>query len=199
MIVRSYDQRNTSDSCAAYAALISSISERDRARNVEQCDDILRSFINETNKYEGRFKKTLAVKKLTLESLLNYRFRGTTLPHEELLIALENIIIDNVTTHSAPKVEKIDASATMDIGMAGTDGEEAFEDLYGKAPEFAVQALYKGTGKGRWNGGKAPSWSVQKYFNSGKGEKRSESCWKGTVVQDLRQERRKRARERWQG
>ena len=107
------------------------------------------------------------------ESLLNYRSRGTTLPYEELLIALENSIIDKVTTHSIPKVKKIDTIALMEIGTtAGTDGEEAFEEEYGKTSEFAVQAVYKGTGaKGGWNGGKGPSWSVQKYFNSGKGEK----------------------------
>ena len=87
---------------SAYAALISNISERDRAEDVEQLDDILRNFINETNKYEGRFGKNpdegkiLAVKKLMPESLLNCRLRGTTLPHEELLIALENIITDKV-------------------------------------------------------------------------------------------------------
>ena len=34
------------------------------------------------------------MKKLMPVSLLNYRFRGTTLSYEELLIALENIIID---------------------------------------------------------------------------------------------------------
>ena len=55
---------------------------------------------NEINKYEGRFGKirdeeeTLAVKKLMFESLLNYRFRGTSLPCEELLIVLEIIIIE---------------------------------------------------------------------------------------------------------
>ena len=106
------------------------------------------------------------------ESLLTYRSRGTTLPYEELHIALENIIIDKVTTHS-PKVKKIDTSAQMEIGRtAGTDGEEAFEEGYGKTSELAVQAVYKGTGaKVGWNGGKGPSWSVQKYFNSGKGAK----------------------------
>ena len=64
-------------------------------------------------------------------------------------------------------------SALMEIGKtAGTDGEEALEEGYGKTSEFSVQAVYKGTGaKGGWNGGKGPSWSVQKYFNSGKGEK----------------------------
>ena len=58
------------------------------------------TFINETNKFENRLGKTrdeekmLAVKKLMLDSLLNFRFRGTTLNYEELPIALENIIID---------------------------------------------------------------------------------------------------------
>ena len=59
------------------------------------------------------------------ESLLNHRFRGTTLPYEDLLIALENKIIDKVTTHSALKVKNIDTSAPMEIGMAAgrTDGQ----------------------------------------------------------------------------
>ena len=68
-----------------------------------------------------------------LESLLNFRLRGTTLPHEKLLIALANIIVDKVTTLSASKVKKIDTSAPMEIGMAaGTDGDEALEEGYGK-------------------------------------------------------------------
>ena len=46
----------------------------------------------------------LAVKKLMLERLLNYRFRGTTMSYSELLVALENIIIDKVAT--VPTAEK---------------------------------------------------------------------------------------------
>ena len=95
--------------------------------------------IRSEKKYEGRFgkirdeEKTLAVKRLMPENLLNYRFRGTTLPYEELLIAQENIIVDKVTTHSASKVKKIDTSAPMEIGMAsGTDGEETFEEGRGR-------------------------------------------------------------------
>ena len=156
-IVRRYDQRNTSDRSSAYAALISNISERDRAKDVEQFDDILRNFINETNKYEGRFgkfetkRRFWQSKKLMPESLLNYRFRGTTLPYEELFIALENITIDKVTAHSTSKVKKIDTSAPMEIGMAaGTDGEEAFEEGYGKASELAVQASVQGNRSQRW-------------------------------------------------
>ena len=175
MIVRRYDQRNTPDRSSAYAALISNISERDRAKDVEQFDDTLRNFINETNKYEGRFwkirneDKTLAVKRLMPESLLNCRFRGTTLAYEELLIALENSIMDKVTTLSVPKVQKIDTSKPMEIGMAaGTDGKETFEERYGKTSELAVHAVYKGTGaKGGWNAGKGPGSIVQTYFNSG--------------------------------
>ena len=75
------------DRSSTYAALISNISERDRAKDVEQFDDILRNFINETNKHEERFgnirdeEQILAVKKLMPENLLNYRFRGTTHCH----------------------------------------------------------------------------------------------------------------------
>ena len=42
LIVRRYDQRNTSDKSSAYAALISNITGRDRAKDVEHFDDILR-------------------------------------------------------------------------------------------------------------------------------------------------------------
>ena len=64
-------------------------------------------------------------------------------------MALENIIIDKVTTHSASKVKNFDASAPMEIGMsAGIDGEEAFEEGYGKTSELAVQAVYQGTEEG---------------------------------------------------
>ena len=63
------DQRITSHRSSAYAALISNISEHDRAKDAEQLDDIFWNFINETNKYEGRFGnirdegKILAAKK----------------------------------------------------------------------------------------------------------------------------------------
>ena len=105
-IVRRYDQRNTSDKKSACAALITNISDKDIVKDVEQLDDILRTFSNDTNKFENRFgkikdeEKMLAVKKLMLESLLNYRFRGTAMSYSELLGALEKIIIiiDKVAT-----------------------------------------------------------------------------------------------------
>ena len=87
MIVRRYDQRNTSDRCLAVAALISNISER-----------------------EGRFRKIrdeekiLAVKMLMPESLLNYRFRGTI---RRIVHRAGELIIDKVTKHSACKGDEI--------------------------------------------------------------------------------------------
>ena len=121
-VVRRYDQRNMSDKNSAYAALISNITERDRAKDVEHFDDILRTFINEMNKFENRFGKIrdeeemLAVKKLMPESLLNYRFRGTTMSHSELLVALENFIIDKVATVPTARSRKTDTSAPMEMG-----------------------------------------------------------------------------------
>ena len=62
-----------SDKNSAHAALISNISEKDRAKDVEQFDDVLRTFINEMNKFESKFGavrhewKMLAVKKLMPE------------------------------------------------------------------------------------------------------------------------------------
>ena len=78
-----------SDKNSAFAALISNISERDRATDVEESDDILRTLINEMNKFENRFgkirdeEKMFAVKKLMPESLLNCRFRGTTMSYSD--------------------------------------------------------------------------------------------------------------------
>ena len=57
MIVRRYDQRNTSDKSSAYAALVSNINEKDRAKDVEQLDDVLRAFKNEMTKFESRLGK----------------------------------------------------------------------------------------------------------------------------------------------
>ena len=45
-----------------------------------------------------------AVNKLMLESVLNYRFRGASMFHSELLVALENII-DKVATADSQKQE----------------------------------------------------------------------------------------------
>ena len=91
-----YDQRNMTDTKSAYAALISNISDRDRAKDAKQFDDILRTSINDMNKFENRLakirdeEKMFAIKKLMPESLLNFWFRGTTLSYSELLVAGEH-------------------------------------------------------------------------------------------------------------
>ena len=100
-----YDQRDTSDKNSAYEELISNISEKDRAKDVEHFDDILRTFITDTNRFENRFgmirdeEKMLAVKKLMPGSLLNYRFRGRTMSYSELLVSLENILLTRLRRH----------------------------------------------------------------------------------------------------
>ena len=49
------------------------------------------------------------------------RFRGTTLTYDELLIALENIVIDKVSTIQTPTPKKLNTSAPMDIGIGTKD------------------------------------------------------------------------------
>ena len=161
LIVRRYDQSNTSDRSSAYAALISNISEKDRAKDVEQFDNILRTFTNEMTYFGNRFgkirdeEKVLAVKKLMPESLLNYRFRGTAMLYYELIIALENIIIDKVSTVTTARSKKHDTSAPMKIGMATKeDGENASQEGDQRIIDLTLQAVYKGTGKGKWGFGK---------------------------------------------
>ena len=94
---------------------------------MEQFEDILRTFIKEANKYENRFgkirdeEKPLAVKTLMPESLLNHRFRGTTMTYHEMITALDNIILHKVMTTPVAKPRKRDTSGPMDIGMTAKD------------------------------------------------------------------------------
>ena len=180
LIVRRYDERNTSDRSSAYAALISNVTERDRAKDVEQFDDILRTFTNEMTKFEKRFgkirdeEKVLAVKKLMPERLLNNRFRGTAMPYGELIIALENIIVDKVSTVPTARSRKHDTSAPMEIGMATKeDGEDASQEGDQRIVDLALQAVYKGTGKGKWGFGKGQSWNEKGSKGSKGGGKNS--------------------------
>ena len=87
---------------------------------MEQFDDMLRTFTNEMNKFECRFgkisdeEKMLTVKKLMPESLLNFRFRGTTMSYVDFIIALENIV-DKVSTVPPSKSMRNDTSAPMEM------------------------------------------------------------------------------------
>ena len=175
--VRRYDQRNTSATNSAYAALISNMYDKDRAKDVEQFDDNLRTFVNGTNRFENRFgtirdeEKTLKVKKFMPERLLNCRFRGTTMSYSELLVALENIILDRVVTVPTARNRTADTNAQMEIGMAAKDnGESAREAGDQRIVDIAPQAVYKRTGKGKWGFGEGQSWNGKGY-HGGKGGK----------------------------
>ena len=189
-------RRNTSDKSSAYAALVSNINEKDRAKDVEQFDDVLRTFKNEMTKFENRFgkirdeDKVLAVKKLMPEILLNYRFRGTTMSYDELIIALENIIIDKVSTVSTARSRKYDTSAPMEIGMASKEvGETTSQEGHQRIIDLALQAVYKGSGKGKWGLGKGQSWNEKgnkggkgggkRYWQKGSGKKGGKGQEKG--------------------
>ena len=108
-------------------------------------------------------KKMLAVKKLMLESILNCRFRGTTMSYSELLVALENIIIDQISTVRTVRNRKIDTSAPMELGMtAKDDGSRVREDGNIRIVDLALQAVYTGTGKAKWSFGKGQSWDERR-------------------------------------
>ena len=84
-----------------------------------------------------------AVKKLLPESLLNFRFRGTTMSYDELLIALEDIIIDKVATVLTGRL----TSAPMEIGMSAKDDGENLREIGDQGiVDLALQAVYKGIG-----------------------------------------------------
>ena len=124
--------------------------------------------------FENRFGKIrdeenmLAVKKLIPESLPNYRFRRTTMSYSELVVALENIIVDKVATVPTARSRKHDTSAPMEIGMAAKeDGENASQEGNQRIIDLALQAVYKGTGKGKCGFGKGQNWNEK----GGKGGK----------------------------
>ena len=113
-------------------------------------------------------KIVLAVKKLMPESLLNYRFRGTTMSYCDIIIALENIIVDKVSTVPSSKSRRNDTSAPMEIGMAAKeDGQSVTQERDQRTMDLALQAVYKGTGKGKWRFSKGQNWNEK----GGKGGK----------------------------
>ena len=66
---------------------------------------------------------------MMLESVSNYRLRGTTMSCSDLLVALENIVIGEVATALTSRIRKIDTSAPMEIGMAAKgDGAHLREE-----------------------------------------------------------------------
>ena len=130
-------------------------------------------------------EKVLAVKKLMPESLLNYRFRGTTMPYNELIIALENIIIDKVSTVHTARSRKHDTSAPMEIGMATKeDGENTSQEGDQRIMDLALQAVYKGTGEGKCGFGKGQGWNEKVSKGGGKNSWQKGSGRKGGKGQE---------------
>ena len=56
------------DETSAYAALISNLSAKDRAKDVEQFNDILRTFINDTKQVRGQIRHDQKMRKRCLQS-----------------------------------------------------------------------------------------------------------------------------------
>ena len=105
-------------------------------------------------------EKMPAVKKLMLESLLNFRLHGTTMSHDQLLMVLQNIVIDKVAIVPTSRIRKIDTSAPMEIAMAARDdGGKLKEEGDQGIVDLSLQAVRKGAGKGKWSFGNGQSWN----------------------------------------
>ena len=87
-----------------------------------------------------------AAKKLMSESLLNLRFRVTKVKYEELLIALENFIIDSVSTAPTTRQKKVDTSCPMEIEKAT---KETGESCRGTQLAQGGKDADRGKGKGK--------------------------------------------------
>ena len=123
------------------------------------------------------------------ESLLKYRFRGTTLSCSELIVALENIIIDKVAMVPTAKGKKHDTSAPMAIGTATKeDSENASQEGDQRIIDFALQAVYKGARKGKWSFGKGQHWNEKGGKGGKDGGKRlmAERQWARKEAKDKR-------------
>ena len=120
---------------------------------MEQLDDIMRTFVNETNKCEIRFgkirdeEKMFAVKKLMCESLLSFRSREATLKCAELPVASENIITTRRRQSQQPdrrKSTRVRRSERTPRMTAEVREEEETSE------SWRSQVVHKGTGKGNW-------------------------------------------------
>ena len=113
-IVRRYDQRITSDNKSAYT-LISNISERDRAKEVEHVGDVLRTIMNQVRQDQGRGEH--ARSQACARERAELQVSNTTMAYDELITTLENIMLDKVMTAPFLKPKKTDTSSSMDFGL----------------------------------------------------------------------------------
>ena len=76
-----------------------------------------------------------------LESLLSDRFRGTTVTYDALIIALENMILDESHDHAKLEPMTPDTSSPMDIRVAAKDeSDETRDDKEQRIADVAGQA-----------------------------------------------------------
>ena len=93
--------------------------------------------------------------------------------YDELIIALENSIIHKVSTVTTARSRKHDTSEPMEIGMAAKDdGENASQEGDQRIIDLALQAVYKGTGKGKWSFEKRSELEMRKAIKVAKVEER---------------------------
>ena len=130
------------------------------------------------------------------ESLLNYRFRGTTMSNSgRLHRTWEPRHRQGCDSPDRQKRESWHEYSYGEGMAAKDDCESAREVGDQRIVDLALRAVYKGTGKGKWSFGKGQSWNGKGY-HGGKGGK----DW-GTNLRQKGSGKKgsQGARERWQG
>ena len=116
-----------------------------------------------------------------LESLLSYRFRGTTLTYEELSIAIENKIADRVTTTPDRQMTRARRWELECLQKMTVLGQKNMENSSIQTLQFKQWTKKLGS----WNPGKGLDWTgeggkdsgraVRSWTNGGNGNGRT--CW----------------------
>ena len=105
--------------------------------------------------------------------------------YSELFVALENNIIDTVATVPTVVGRRADTSAPVEIAMAAKDDREsAREEEDRRIVDFALQAVYKGTGKGKWSFKDGQNWKGKGYHGDKVGMAQGQRGKKGGKVQE---------------
>ena len=147
-----------------------------RAKDVEHFHHVIRNFVNETNRFDIRLgedtddeEATLAVVSLISEILQKFRFRDAMLG---MLVAVENINVDEVTIVHARQAAKVDGDESRAAG-----------------PWTSLQCNLCTRRMGRWRRSKLDCTDIHRWRG-----------WQGCeLVEEWWPDRRRRPRERWKG
>ena len=187
-----------SDTNSAHAPLISNISFRDRTKEMVQFDDIWRTFINETNKFENRFgiirdeEKMLEVAKLMFEACYNSDSEERRCRTANL--SFENVIFEKVTTVPTARNMKIDTSTPNEIGMAAKDDGEHVRRRRATNCGLCIAGCVRRNWQRKMGFLQRVRVGTEKCTKVAKMQ-----IWEGSMAQGQWQERKQRARKRWQG